>query len=570
MPRAVRFWVPLVAGLLLAFRAVAAPPDSLLALPRARRLVALAEGYDRAWKRDTLAALRLGAEWWRFFENQGTDADLRLLEVAALEVFRDAPALAPRFLARAYPLLGRAEARADTLVMARLHADLGMCFFHVLKKYDRAFRHYDQAFNLLKHQTEADYADRDYTIYLIGLASYEFFDYENAIRYGQALTDPLPGGVTHTHLFNACLLGLSYLKLNRYDQARQWFEWGLRRLPIRKDFPNDAWVGIFKGHLGLVLLARHRPEEALPCLREGIERTAPAGVWNSVATFGTRLSGLHLARGEWAQAGAYARQAHAAARRLGEAKHTHETHAALAAWLGATGQPALALRHADSAAADKDRYRAEIDLTLKHRAELAAAAERHRANELLLQGDRDQQVLVRNGLLLLVLLGVAVAVLLYNRQVTVHRHRQARLRAEADRAGAELRQARAQLDDFRRSVREKSELLERLSGTAEAVPADVLVQLQRSVLVTDEGWRRFSDLFAKVHPGFLYRLREKHPGLSPAEVRLLALSRLGYSTREMAAMLGVGLNAIRQNRTRLRRKLGLPDEARIEDLAAEI
>lgn len=565
MPRALRFCLPFVAGLLLALRATSAPPDSLLTLPRAQRLLALAEGYDRAWKQDTLAALRLGAEWRRFFEKNGTEADLRLLDVAALEVFRDTPALTPRFLGRAYPLLGRAEARDDTLVMARLHANLGMCYFNILKKYDRAFRHYDRLFELIKLQTEADYADRDYTIYLIGLASYEFFDYENAIRYGQALANPPPGGVTHTHIFNACLLGLSYLKLNQYDQARRWFNWGLRRLPIRKDFPNDAWVGIFKGHLGLVLLAEHRPGQALPLLREGLERTAPAGVWNSVATFGTRLSGLHLARGDEAQAGAYARQAHAAARRLGEAKYTHETHAALAAWLGAVGRADLALRHADSAAADKDRYRADIDLTLKHRAELAAANERYRASELLRQRDRERQVLLRNALLVGVLLAAAIALLLYRRRVTAYRHRQ-------ERTEAELRQAMDQLDRFRQSVQEKSALLDRLSTPErpEAVPADVLLQLQRSVLVTDEGWRTFSALFAKVHPGFLLRLREKHPGLSPAEVRLLTLSKLGYSTREMAAMLGVGLNAVRQNRSRLRRKLGLPEEASIEELAAQV
>ena len=546
-----------------------ASPDSLLALPRGHRLKAIVQCYEGLWKRDTLAARRQRAEWRAFFEKNGSEADQWLLTLAEIEVFRDTPALVPRFLAPARALLRQAEAHRDTLVLAQLHMDFGICYYEILKKYDLAFRHYDRAFELLRHETEAEHPGRDYFIYLIGLACYQFFDYEKAIYYGKVLHAPSlrPEEVNYAHIFNACLLGLSYLKLQRPGPARAWFEWGLRHLPLRgyDAFPNEAWVGIFKGHAGLVLLAQNRPDEAFPYLREGLDRTAPAGVNNSVATFASRLSGLHLTRGDVVRAGAYARQAHAAARRTGDPQLTYETHQALSDWLEATGQPGLALRHTDSAARAKDAWRAAMDVTLKHRAELAAAYERHRANELLLERDRQRQVLLRNGLLAGVLLAATIALLLYHRRVTAYRHRQ-------QRTEADLRQAVTQLEQFRQSVQEKSALLDRLSAATlpEAVPADVLAQLQRSVLITDEGWQAFSDLFAKVHPGFSHRLREKHPGLSPAEVRLLTLSKLGYSTREMAAMLGVGLNAVRQNRSRLRRKLGLPEEASIEELAANV
>lgn len=561
--------IPSFVFLLNSLSAVGAKPDSLLALPRGQRLKALTGQYDALWRRDTLAARRQGAEWRAFFEKNGSGGDQRLLTLAEIEVFRDTPSVVPRFVAPAQALLRQAEAHRDTLVLAQLHLDFGICYYENLKKYDLAFRHYDRAFELIRHQTEAQFSGRDYSIYLIGLACYQFFDNEKAIYYGKVLHAPTlrPEEVNAAHVFNACLLGLSYLKLQRYGPARVWFEWGLQHLPLRGHdaFPNEAWVGIFKGHVGLVLLAQRRPDEALPYLQTGLDRTAPAGVWNSVATFASRLSGLYLGRGDAVRAGAYARQAHAAARRTGDPQLTYETHQALADWLEATGQPGLALRHADSAARAKDAWRAAMDVTLKHRAELAAANERHRANELLLERDRQRQVLLRNGLLVWVLLVAAIAVLLYHRRVTAYRHRQ-------ERTEADLRQAVTQLEQFRQSVQEKSALLDRLSAATrpEAVPADVLAQLQRSVLITDEGWQAFSDLFAKVHPGFSLRLREKHPGLSPADVRLLTLSKLGYSTREMAAMLGVSLNAIRQNRTRLRRKLGLPEEASIEELAANV
>jgi DNA-binding CsgD family transcriptional regulator len=98
----------------------------------------------------------------------------------------------------------------------------------------------------------------------------------------------------------------------------------------------------------------------------------------------------------------------------------------------------------------------------------------------------------------------------------------------------------------------------------------LLEQLHQSVLLTDQGWEEFRQLFEQVHQGYLVRLKEKLPGLSPAEIRLMTLCKLHYTNKEMAAMLGVSTQAIRQLRSRLRRKLNLPEEIDIEELAAQI
>jgi DNA-binding CsgD family transcriptional regulator len=50
----------------------------------------------------------------------------------------------------------------------------------------------------------------------------------------------------------------------------------------------------------------------------------------------------------------------------------------------------------------------------------------------------------------------------------------------------------------------------------------------------------------------------------------MTLCKLHYTNKEMAAMLGVSTQAIRQLRSRLRRKLNLPEEIDIEELAAQI
>ena len=53
-------------------------------------------------------------------------------------------------------------------------------------------------------------------------------------------------------------------------------------------------------------------------------------------------------------------------------------------------------------------------------------------------------------------------------------------------------------------------------------------------------------------------------GLSPAEMRLLILTKLNLSTREMVHLPGISIDAIRKSRYRLRKKLNLEEESSIE------
>ena len=73
-------------------------------------------------------------------------------------------------------------------------------------------------------------------------------------------------------------------------------------------------------------------------------------------------------------------------------------------------------------------------------------------------------------------------------------------------------------------------------------------------LLTEKDWQKFCQLFETVHPQFFTSLQSRYPGLSPAEVRLLALCKLVLSSKEMATMLGISLESLRKSRYRLRKK----------------
>jgi len=180
--------------------------------------------------------------------------------------------------------------------------------------------------------------------------------------------------------------------------------------------------------------------------------------------------------------------------------------------------------------------------------------------------------------------------LLYNRSQLKNKSRQQQLIAEKKLAENELRSASGQLDAFTQSIREKNEFIEKASQVIERMndelnlakdkPANLVTLpetdsnslrlLQNSVILTDEDWKNFTGLFEKVHQNFFIRLKEKLPGLSPAETRFIALTRLKLSTKEMANMLGVTVEAIRQIRSRLKKKLNPEGEEGMEELVEKI
>lgn len=180
----------------------------------------------------------------------------------------------------------------------------------------------------------------------------------------------------------------------------------------------------------------------------------------------------------------------------------------------------------------------------------------------------------RNGAILLIVLAATSGILFINRQKLRHEKKQALVEAE----NARIRLiATQQLEDFSRNIQDKNELIEKYAAEIEKyqdsssnnddpVEHGAFLQLQQSVLLTDEQWEEFKSNFEKVHSGFLARLKEKLPDLTPAEVRFMVLSKLRFTNKEMAAMLGISLQAVRNYKYRLLKKQGLTSEDAIDEL----
>ena len=70
-------------------------------------------------------------------------------------------------------------------------------------------------------------------------------------------------------------------------------------------------------------------------------------------------------------------------------------------------------------------------------------------------------------------------------------------------------------------------------------------------------WKVFDKYFDEVHENFIGRLKEKHPDLSPKELRLCAYLKMNISTKEIAPLMNISVRGVEISRYRLRKKLNL-------------
>ncbi|MEK7224906.1 MAG: LuxR C-terminal-related transcriptional regulator, partial [Bacteroidota bacterium] len=190
-----------------------------------------------------------------------------------------------------------------------------------------------------------------------------------------------------------------------------------------------------------------------------------------------------------------------------------------------------------------------------------------------LESEKRNKILQRNVLIGFVVLLSVLSLYIY--RLIKRRHKQEQLVKDLSlqKKEQELLAAEQQLKDFALHFQDKLKLLEQLEAQLQSKGSEdekLLEQLQQTTLLTDEQWASFRQVFDKVHSGYLVRLKEKLPDLSPAEIRYMALAKLQFSNKEMATALGISQQTVRVTAHRLRKKLHLPEEGSLAGLVDSI
>ncbi|MGQ1910150.1 LuxR C-terminal-related transcriptional regulator [Marinifilum sp. RC60d5] len=94
--------------------------------------------------------------------------------------------------------------------------------------------------------------------------------------------------------------------------------------------------------------------------------------------------------------------------------------------------------------------------------------------------------------------------------------------------------------------------------------------LLNTKLATEEDWEKYMQLFTKRNPCFIPELKKRYPALTRNEHKIFTLLKLGLSTREMAGILMISPSSVNTARYRLRKKLNLKANEKLEDVIEDL
>jgi len=470
-------------------------------------------------------------------------------------------------------LLGTVSKSKSYYVLADVNEFLAWYYSNINTKHSMALEYYIRSYQIYSKFTAAEFPGKQEYLYSLGSMYYLYEDFDNGIKYlKEALNSNYPTVKWYFPINNT--IGLAFLKKNEYDSADVYFK-KIYDAAVKEN--NVVWISISTGNIGNIYFQQGRFDEAIPMLKKDVELSYAKNMIKNGASSSYYLAVIYRKRGnnkdalqllldalQSAETRSFWPDYTLAAHLYGELHYVYK----------ALGNNEKSILYADSALNAKDSLAVQNNIL-----SLTKMQERidFSKNELEVSKLNDQekiQELISLFLTACVIGLCFIAILLVNRQ----RNRNKILLHEKRILEAERDNAARQLHIFTQHIQEKSALVEQFSNEIErykkaeqhGADNETLEQLHQATILTDEQWEEFRALFEKVHKGFFGRVKEKMPDLTPAEIRFVALSKLKLGPKEMASMLGISANSIRNYRLRLRRKLGLNEDASIEDIADAI
>lgn len=97
-----------------------------------------------------------------------------------------------------------------------------------------------------------------------------------------------------------------------------------------------------------------------------------------------------------------------------------------------------------------------------------------------------------------------------------------------------------------------------------------IVKIIEHSIRQDNNWDEFKEQFETINPHFFQVLQEKHPDLTTGEIKMCAYIHVGLSIKEIAGFMNLEYRGARVKKTRIKQKMRLPTEVKIEEYIKEL
>lgn len=452
---------------------------------------------------------------------------------------------------------------------AYAYSVLGFFYVDNLHKHGLGLYYFLKSYELYKNIPANEFYRKSSALYNISIEFYRLGDYEKAIHFAnEANQNP---SVAYRKLLNYNLLGMAYLKSNKYDSALIAFD---QAIPFAKEVNSHneflGWQGIINGNKAQVFEKQNNLTSAIYYFQLGIDTTYHYKIFDNTCGFIIGLSNIYLSQNKLNEVTHLLPLAKETIP-YGSAKDKLNYYTLLKRYYQIAGNQSKAIMYSDSINIWKDTVNATLGKNLQVQAELSFETEKRQSIEKDFQKEINQQKTFRIITIVFFLLLMALGFLYYKRKKLNFELAKQKLKTEKQQHAQQLLLASQKLEEFANIITEKNKLIELLEiNVDEGETNENIQKLKTNTILTDDQWYNFKILFEQVHKGYFDRMKEKIPGLTPAETRFLALAKLKLNNKEMAASLGITTHAVRTTWYRLRKKLNLPEEEGWDRLVDEI
>ena len=444
----------------------------------------------------------------------------------------------------------------------RIQSLLANYLYNIHQEYGLGFEYYEKTAKLLEDVSIEDFPLKQICMYQIAYVHSQFREHQKAIvylnkikhltsKYNQKYYDP--------HIYNT--LGDSYAQLKKIDSSNYYFKLNLQRAIKKKD---TVWIGISAGNLGTNRLNQGNYKKALPLLKKSIKIMEDSKDWSFASGRLSDLGQVYLGLNDVIKAKKSAKKSNDYRKRSESYSRFLNLYKLQSNIAAHEFKPKIAAKYLDSVFIVKDSLAKIFNETKLVRAKQRIALEKQRFKEKKEKQENLKRIITRNTLIVLLGILIAFMFLRYRRNKKRAIRKQKKIILEKNRAEEQLNLASQKLNIFTNSFVDKNRKIEELekiisSGLKQKENSinDIQLsidQLKKSSILTDANWNDFTIIFKQVYPTFFDNLKSKYPKITPSEIRLLALSKLELENKQMALMLGVGSNAIRQIKSRFLKK----------------
>ena len=418
-----------------------------------------------------------------------------------------------------------------------------------------------EAADILDREPKMMVSNKSRIQYYIGDAYYHLGDYANASKYIHLSLLRYSGNQLIPHLN---LMGYLY-RLNKVpDSSDLYFK---RALTLARAQNDSAYMGIASGNLGENFYLRKQYEAAIPLLETDARIAMMQKDFGLASNAQLLLSKIYVRKGEKEKAGILLGQGRESALRSGQYKRLKLLYSTSLLYYILMGQDEKAITCQDSLQMVSDSLAFREASLLRINPELIFQDKKAREAAYLERIENDARIQKRNQLILALIAAIIMGalgfwILRLRSRLRMNRILMENQHLEGKVAGTDIA-LRSMADNLMESNRQLNQLKESKSELAGK-------ELRTMAKITDAQWADFLALFEQAHPHFLKQIKARFPNLTPSEIRFVMLVRMQIKDAQMSEMLGVGPEAIRQNRYRIKRKIAVTEGENFDDMILSI